>query len=188
MAAQPRLRPTKLTPELAERIYELLRRGHYTRSACAYVGVSKSSLYNWLDKGASGRILVDQRPVREAFPTAADHRRALARWRAQLAREQLFADFADGVEMAQDFGEAWLVEQILEMVGDPAVKHQKWTALMTILERTRRDRWGRRSAVEHGTPDGKPFPVSHVIDPSKLSNEELDTLRSLLERAQPEQT
>ena len=180
------VRASKLTPELAAEIFALLARGHYLRSAAAHVGIGKSTLYNWLERGSAARVLADQRPVREQFDSAAAHRTAVAAWRAQAAREKMYLDFADGVELAQDRGEAWLLEQILANALDKDLRNQKWTAFMTVLERTRRERWGRRSSVEHGTPDGKPFPISHVFDPSKLSVEELEQLKLLLERAKPD--
>lgn len=178
---------SKLTPELADKVASLLERGHYARSAAAYAGVSKSTFYDWLDRGAAARKLAEQRPVREQFDTVTAHRTAVSAWRRKVRAEQPYLDFADRIEHAQDYGEAWLVEQIIEMATNPSIKHQKWTALMTILERTRRERWGRRSAVEHGTADGKPFPVGHTgLDPSKLSDDQLETLRLLLEKAQPD--
>jgi hypothetical protein len=178
---------SKLTPELADAVFALLRRGHYAKDAAAYVGIHRGTFYDWLDRGASARKLAEQRPVREAFDTVRDHRAAVAAWRRKCQSEKPYLDFADGVEEARDYGAAWLVEQIVEMCTNPEIKHQKWTGLMTILERTRRDQWGRRSAVEHGTPDGKPFPISTTLDPTKLSDDQLEAMKLLLEQAQPDQ-
>lgn len=61
-----------------------------------------------------------------------------------------------------------------------------WQAAAWRLERRYPDRYGRRQRVEHATPDGKAFPVSHTIDPSKLSDDELEALKRLLEAAQPD--
>lgn len=179
----------KLTPARAKKIFDLLKRGHYTEAAVAYAGVHKDTFYGWIERGNEARALADQRPVAEQYQTAADHAAAVADWEAKLAAKQVYLDFLAGLEHAKSFGEAWLTEQVLE-AADPASKQtyqKRWQAYMTILERTRRDRWSRRSAVEHGTADGKPFPVSHVFDPSKLSVDELEQLKLLLERAKPDE-
>ena len=44
-------RPTKLTPELREEIVELLKAGNYIKTACAVVGINKTTFYQWLKKG-----------------------------------------------------------------------------------------------------------------------------------------
>lgn len=46
-------RPTKLTPEVVEKIVAAIRAGSYVETAASYAGVSKSSLYEWLKKGAT---------------------------------------------------------------------------------------------------------------------------------------
>jgi hypothetical protein len=169
---------TKLTPQLAESIYVLLRRGHYMRAAAAYVGIGKTTLYRWLDEGAYGRGVADHPPLRDDFATPAQHKRAVVSWRANVAREKLLADFADGVELAQDYGEAWLLEQILAHAADPNARNTKWTAYMTILERTRRERWRRPSAVDSEKPAG----AMPAIDFTRLSDDERGQLRGLLQR------
>lgn len=179
-------RDTKLTAKTADEICEALRRGHYLKSAAAHAGIPRRTLSKWIEQGNEFRAAQDQRPVREAYANAVEHRKAVAAWRSMLARKQLYIDFADAVELAMDQGEAWLLEQTLAMIQDENVRNNKWTGYITILERTRRERWGRRSSVEHGTPDGQPFPVSHIFDPSKLSTVQLEQLKELLELAQPE--
>lgn len=44
-------RPTKLTPEIQERIVALLRAGNYVETAAAYCDVGKVSLYAWMKRG-----------------------------------------------------------------------------------------------------------------------------------------
>jgi hypothetical protein len=62
----------------------------------------------------------------------------------------------------------------------------QWQAAAWRLERRYPDRFGRRTRVDHATQDGKPFPVSHSIDPSKLTDDQLEALKLLLEQAQPD--
>lgn len=48
-------RPTKLVPETAKKIIELLARGNYLETAAAAAGVHKSTVYDWLKRGARSR-------------------------------------------------------------------------------------------------------------------------------------
>lgn len=45
-------RPTKLTPEIQAKIVEALRAGNYIETAAAYAGINKTTLYDWLKRGA----------------------------------------------------------------------------------------------------------------------------------------
>lgn len=45
-------RPTKLTPELQAEICKVLAAGNYLETACAFVGVSKVTVRNWIKAGA----------------------------------------------------------------------------------------------------------------------------------------
>lgn len=46
-------RPTKLTPELQDKLCELLRVGIYADAACAIAGVAEPTFYEWLQRGES---------------------------------------------------------------------------------------------------------------------------------------
>ena len=181
----------KLTDDTIDEICEYLRRGHLKRSACGLVGIHRDTLNEWEQRG---RALADTRahpPLRDDYPSDAAYRKARAAWSKQLRDGRLHLRVYDEIALAWDFGEGWLIEQVLAAAAGAPVassKAQRWQAYMTILERTRRDQWRRSSSVEHGTPDGKPFPVSHVFDPSKLSTDELEALKALLERARPDDT
>lgn len=43
-------RPTKLTPEIQERIVDLLKAGNYVETACAIVGIGRTTYYDWMKK------------------------------------------------------------------------------------------------------------------------------------------
>ena len=45
-------RPTKLTSEVQEQIVTAIRAGNYIETAAAYAGIDKSTLYDWLRRGA----------------------------------------------------------------------------------------------------------------------------------------
>lgn len=48
-------RPSKLTPETAQRILDCIRAGNYLETSAAYAGISKSSLFNYLRRGNQQR-------------------------------------------------------------------------------------------------------------------------------------
>jgi len=52
-AKRGRGRPTKLTPELIERVAAVVRAGNYLDTAARYCGVSKQDFYTWLKRGHS---------------------------------------------------------------------------------------------------------------------------------------
>ncbi len=44
-------RPTKLTPDVQEKIVQAIRAGNYIETAAAYAGVDKKTLYTWMKLG-----------------------------------------------------------------------------------------------------------------------------------------
>jgi transposase len=44
-------RPTKLTPELQEKICNILNGGNHIITACDYIGISEKTFYHWLQRG-----------------------------------------------------------------------------------------------------------------------------------------
>lgn len=48
-------RPTKLTPDTLNKIEVLLQNGNYIETAAAVCGISKSTLYLWLKRGARSK-------------------------------------------------------------------------------------------------------------------------------------
>lgn len=44
-------RPSKLTPELQEEIVISIKRGDWTETTCATVGIDKSTFYAWMKRG-----------------------------------------------------------------------------------------------------------------------------------------
>jgi hypothetical protein len=113
----------RLTDEVRDQICELLRRGHYLQSAAAHVGIGRRTLYGWLERGNEARVALD----RDGSVAAA---------------EPPYVEFADAVELARDFGEAFLLEQAQAAIRDP--KNGRWQGWLTILERSRPQRWQRR--------------------------------------------
>lgn len=47
-------RPTRCTPEITQRLAELLKAGNYMETACAIVGIKKQIVYRWMHAGERG--------------------------------------------------------------------------------------------------------------------------------------
>lgn len=47
-------RPSKVSPELADRILDLIRQGKTRAQAAEESGIDRSSFFNWMAKGAAG--------------------------------------------------------------------------------------------------------------------------------------
>jgi hypothetical protein len=47
-------RPSKLTPELQKEICDLLREGNFVETVCDYVGIDKTTFYDWSNRGDRG--------------------------------------------------------------------------------------------------------------------------------------
>lgn len=152
---------TRLTPKLREELCDLLRRGHYKLAACAYVGIHKDTLNTWENRGKRARALRE-----EGLPVP--------------RTETPYLQLLTAVEHAIDYGEAWLMERALEAIGNPK-DHGRWQGYVTILERSRPDRWRRRASAEYADGDkGKP---RARLDVSKLTASDRAALRELLEKA-----
>lgn len=93
-------------------------------------------------------------------------------------RRSIHRELVEAVELAAAEAEAGHLALI-----DKAAEAGIWTAAAWRLERRMPDKYGRRSRVDHGTPDGQPFPMR--IDIGALTDEELDTLQQLLQKGKP---
>lgn len=62
-------RPSKLTPEVQEKIVSAIRAGNYAQIAAAYAGIGETTYYRWMQQGreaTSGKY----REFRQAVKTA----------------------------------------------------------------------------------------------------------------------
>ena len=87
-------RPTKLTPEVRERIEKAIRAGSYAQVAARSAGISSSTYYRWLERGAEEKRgiyrdfadAVEQAEADAEVHAAAVIRKAMSDdWRAALA-------------------------------------------------------------------------------------------------------
>jgi hypothetical protein len=131
-------RPTKLTEDLQHRVTQLLRNGNYAETAAIASGISPATYYHWIEQGEAD---------------------------VQHGRRTEFSEFSEACERARAEAEAVMLNQIRQagagtlraetdekgeptgrMVGKPG----DWKATAWVLEKTRRDRFGQHSKVEHG--------------------------------------
>lgn len=157
-------RPTKLTPELQENVLKVIRSGNYIETACAYVGINKSTFYDWLKRGAREKDRVAKNP------------------RARVRKdEQPFVDFSNAVEKALAHAEI----RDVAIIGKAA--EENWQAAAWRLERKFPDRWGRKDkyALEHSGKDGGPIETSHKeeLDLSNLTDKELEQLEQIITKS-----
>lgn len=151
-------RPIKLTPELQQKICDILAAGNYIDAVCDYVGISTSTFYNWTARGERG-------------------------WKKDI--DEGYVGFLDAVKKARSQSEISSVSRIRRAaMGEQVVKRKvvtrpdgtqiveetitppEWTADAWFLERSFPDRWGRRRVDV----------VNRDIDLSKLSTEQLDRI------------
>lgn len=63
-------RPTKLTPEVQDRIVQAIAAGNYIEVAAAYAGVHKATLYRWLEHADDPGAEEIYRDFRDALESA----------------------------------------------------------------------------------------------------------------------
>src|SRR5213080_4022208 len=87
-------RPTKLTPEIQQRIVTAIRAGNYAEPAARSAGISPATYYRWLERGANEEQGIHREfhdAVRKAEADAEVHAIVLIRkemerdWRAAIA-------------------------------------------------------------------------------------------------------
>ena len=133
-------RPTKLTADVQAEICESIRAGNYIEPSAIRAGVTKESLYNWLRR--AGREL-------EKSNTNKKYRIP--------AKERKYIEFFHAVKQAEAEAEARDLE-VIRRAGQLG----QWQASAWRLERKHYDRWGRRQAIEHSGPQGKPVRVQRI--------------------------
>lgn len=157
-------RPSKLTPKIQEEILRVIKSGNYIETACAYVGINKSTFYEWLKRGAREKDRVEKNP------------------RAKVRKsEKPYVDFSNAVEKALAQAEI----RDVAIIGKAA--EENWQAAAWRLERKFPERWGRKEkyALEHTGKDGGPIETSHTeqIDLSNLTDKELEQLERIIAKS-----
>lgn len=124
-------RPIILTPDLQKQITDVIRAGNYMETAASFVGISKSTLYDWMKRGARERRRVEETG------------------RKPQKREQPFLEFSDAIEKALAESEIRDVMRISE------ASKTDWKAAAWRLERKNAQKWGRKFQQIDGNDEEK---------------------------------
>lgn len=129
-------RPTKLNPEVQQRIIEALRAGNYQDAAAAYAGIHEATFHNWMNRGREEerRVMDGEKPD---------------------AKEAPFREFFVAVEKARSEAEVRNVMHIQR-----AAQEGTWQAAAWFLERSYPRKWGRKDRHEHTGEGGDAIKVS----------------------------
>src|SRR5439155_9145176 len=107
-------RPTKLTPDVQERLTSAIRAGNFYEAACGYAGIDYRTFRRWMERGereSRGQF----RALREAVEKAeADAEvTVVAQWRSQISSSwQAARDF-----LARRYPDRWRPSERLEHSG-----------------------------------------------------------------------
>lgn len=144
-------RPTKLTPEVHEKIVTAVRAGNYVETAAAYAGVHPTTVFRWLreadEPGAS-------RAVRE-FRYAVDSARAESEVRVVGQIQRVI------------MGGHVLAETTRTLPDGTVETERKYAppdgrVALEFAARAFPDRWARRAALEVTGQGGGPVQVEHT--------------------------
>ena len=169
-----------LTRFKAQQIINAVRDGNYLETAARASGVSRATLFGWLQKGRElraqleakvGQTIEVDRAVWEADNKARQGGKldTLAHIREIGKNEKgwVYVEFLDGVEKAQARAEMNAVQKLVKH-GD-----KNWRAALAYLERTNFEKWGRKDRLEVSGPQGGPVPVAVVMAQMEATLESL---------------
>ena len=108
-------RPSKLTPEIQKKIIEAVKAGNYYEAACAYAGVSYSTLRGWIVKGEkakSGKYLKFLEAVRQAEAEA--EARIVLQWQKAMPEDWRAAQ----AFLERRYPERWGKKETVKHQGD----------------------------------------------------------------------
>ncbi len=146
-------RHTKLTPDLQEKICSFIAEGNYLITACAAVGISKSTFLLWMRKAedevvaGEGRHLNFMLAVKRAEAEAEVERVARIRAAGEGGKIAKIVTFTrkDGTEVREE-----------------TYQPSQWLADMTHLERRHPERWGRKDRTAITIDEQKHVTITHV--------------------------
>jgi hypothetical protein len=126
----------RLTPEVHAKIVGALRDGSYVDTAAAYAGISRPTLYRWLDKGDNAAAKLEN-------------------GEELTENEELYLAFRDDVE------EARAIAMVRNVHFITTAAQTTWQAAAWWLERSNPQMWGRSVKAEVSGPNNGPINV-HV--------------------------
>ena len=138
-------RPLILSEEIQKAVLDSLMGGNYLETAAAFAGISRATLFDWLDKG---------RKAHEALSSGNE----------MLPNGQLYADFLDAVEIAQAKAEVRMVAVIQSKALD------NWQAAAWWLERAKPRKYGRLDRAEVTGAEGNALKVDMSVERIRAAN------------------
>lgn len=134
-------RKSKLTPELLDRLVQLVANGNYIETACGACGITSASYYKWLRKGEEFYAMFHNAYGHDA---EVDEEILIAMVKEDIITEHqaMCVRFVEALNKASSESEAYAVLTVRKAFGDD------WKAAMTFLERRFPQRWRRRTGIE----------------------------------------
>ena len=133
-------RPTALTPEVSDIIYNYVANGNYPGTACMAAGLDESTIYKWRNKAALYKQWLDDNSIyTDDIEDLPDHDNGL-----------IYYQFFMRLKTAESLAE---INHVNNLKAAGAAGPQFWAASATYLERKHPDRWGKRDAVDVNVKD-----------------------------------
>jgi hypothetical protein len=135
-------RPTALTPEIADIIYNHVADGNYPGTACMAAGLDESTIYKWRNKAALYKQWLDDNDIYSTdVNELPEHDNGL-----------IYYQFFIRLKTAESLAEIAHVNN-LKRAGSAGP--QFWAASATYLERKHPDRWAKRDAIDISVKDSQ---------------------------------
>jgi hypothetical protein len=148
-------RPTKLTPELQEKLCNLISRGFQLERAAELAGIGKSTFFRWKDKAKTAKSGI-YRDFREAVKEADAKAEIILLESVRktalggLDQEETVTETEDGEKGSGDYTK----KRVTKKKSFPV-----WQASAWILERRFPERWARDKALQN-SEENEPLPWS----------------------------
>lgn len=168
-------RPTVLTPERRARILDLIADGNHLGTACAAVGIHRTTYYQWLSKGqdaldeaeSTGQPIPDAQRVYVDFLDKVGRARARAETKAiDVVQRSMVGGFVLSEKPLQDVnGDPVYDSNTGEVLYERTYSQPDGRLAMEYLARARPQEWGRNQAtkVEMSGPEGGPVQVEQSV-------------------------
>ena len=131
-------RPPKLTPDLIQEVCNWLKLGYYQEDAATMAGISSSTFYDWMRRGAEGQKALESGD--SPLPDSPD---------AEIVEVvDMYLEFSEAVKKARAEAEGAHIRNIRK-----AADNGTWQASAWFLERSFPKKWGKRSTLDIADPN-----------------------------------
>ena len=132
-------RPTKLTPDLIQEVCNWLKLGYYQEDAATMAGISSSTFYDWMRRGAEGQKALESGDS-SSLPATQEG--------DEVEVVNMFQEFSEAVKKARAEAEGAHIRNIRK-----AADNGTWQASAWFLERSFPKKWGKRSTLDIADPN-----------------------------------